>query len=168
MKDPCMEYAKQAKKHLGIFKRNYWTAGLYYLQAAECYKNSGNMKKAFMYAKEAVKFLEKYWETAGDMVLPDLEKALALAFYTAPKKKKEELRRKAFDIYVYHAKKLEHSRNYLGAAEKYEAAIQYAPSGESAREVLMRAISILERALEKEHVIRNRALVEKIEKKIEK
>ena len=166
-KDPCIMFVKQAKKNLGLFKKNFWTAGLYFLQAAECYKNSGNKTKAYEYAREAVDCLYKYWAGINDMVLSDLEKALSLAYYNAPKKRRRSIGKKAFEVYTYHAKKLESSGNYLGAAEKYEASVQFAPSGVIAREILLRAISILENALQKEHVIKNKALVEKIEKKLE-
>ena len=166
-KDPCVMFVKQAKKNIGLFKKNFWTAGLYFLQAAECYKNSGNKAKAYEYAKEAVDCLYKYWAGTNDMVLSDLEKALSLAYYNAPKKSRKSIGKKAFEVYTYHAKKLESAGNYLGAAEKYEASVQFAPSGIIAREILLRAISILENALQKEHVIKNKALVEKIEKKLE-
>ncbi len=160
-------FVKQAKKNLGLLRKSYWTAGLYYLQAAECYKNAGEKDKAYKYSREAIKCLEKYWSGTNDMVLPDLEKALAMAYFLAPKRARGKLREKAFNIYVYHARKLENSGNYLGAAEKYHAAIQFASSGAVARETILRAISILEKALEKEHIVKNRTLAEKIEKKIE-
>ncbi|MEX0569589.1 MAG: hypothetical protein Q6363_010630 [Candidatus Njordarchaeota archaeon] len=166
-KDPCIIFVRQAKKNLGLLKKNYWTAGLYFLQAAECYNNAGNRKKAFENAREAVKCLEKHWSYINDEVLPDLEKAISLAVLTAPKKSRKELKDKAFEIYVYHARKLETAGNHLGAAEKYEKSIEFAPSGSVARDTIMKAISILERALQKEHIVKNRKLVEKIENKIE-
>ncbi len=165
--DPCIMYVKQAKKNIGLFRKNYWTAGLYFLQAAECYKNSGNKSRAYEYAKEAVKCLDKYWSGTNDMVLPDLEKALSLAYYMAPKKRRKEMGRKAFEVYIYHARRLENAGNYLAAAEKYEASAQFAPSGSAAREAILKAISVLENALQKEHIIKKRDLVERIEKKLE-
>lgn len=167
MMDPCETYVKEAKRNLSLFKKNFWTAGLFYLNAAECYHSAGNKEKAYKNAIEAVKLLEKYWNKTNDVVLPDLEKALGLAFEIAPKKEKKKIAKKAYEVYMYHALRLESAGNYLGAAEKYELAIQYALDTEQAKKAILRAVAILEKALEKPSVIRKKEIREKIEEKLD-
>ncbi|GEM_PF-3626404 len=166
--DPCSQFVRMAKKNLGIRKKNPWTAALFFIQAAECYLNAGEKRKAFQYAYRAVSLLEKFWGSGkNDVVLSDLEKALGLAFRVCPPNKRKEIKSKAFKVYLYHANKLESSGNFLGASEKYEAATQYAPSGEKAKEAILKAIAVLQKAKEKESVVKNRALLEKIESRLE-
>lgn len=166
--DPCLSFVNMAKKNLGIFRKNPWTAALFFIQAAECYLNANDKKKASQYAYKAVKLLEEYWGRGkNDVVLSDLERAYGLAIKSLPREKTKEIKNRAFRVYIYHAEKLENSGNFLGASEKYEAATQYAPSGEKAKEALLKAIAVLQKAKEKESVIRNRALLEKVESRLE-
>lgn len=166
--DPCLQFVKMAKKNLGFRKKNPWTAALFFIQAAECYLNADEKRKAFRYAYQAVNLLEKFWSHGkNDVVLSDLEKALGLAFRVAPKNKRGEIKKKAFKIYLYHANKLKSSGNLLGASEKYEAAVQYAPDGNKAEEALLKAIAVLEKLRERESVIKNRSLREKVESRLE-
>ncbi|MCR8454124.1 MAG: hypothetical protein NDP13_03950 [Crenarchaeota archaeon] len=165
--DPCLSFVKMARKNLGIFKKNPWTAALFFIQASECYLNANDKRRAFQYAYQAANLLEKYWgKGKNDVVLSDLEKAFGLILKTNPRRIKE-IKGRAFKIYLYHAGKLENSGNFLAASEKYEAAMQFAPSGEKAKEVLLKAIAVLQKAKEKESVIRNRALLEKIDSRLE-
>jgi len=150
--DPCENLVKEAIKKTRIFSlsKDIWGGALLYIQAAECYKASGDYKKAYGLAVEAVELLRKYAAKYGhDLVMGDLEKALIIAYSAASGKNKEKVKRDLFYTITLHAKQLEISGNYLGAADKYRKAIEFAPSGREAKDVLTHAIQLLEQVAQR-------------------
>jgi len=148
VKDPCKSLIKEAKKKAGSLKlsKDLWSGGLLYLQAAECYNASGDPEKAYEIAMKAANLLRKYASKYGyGMVIRDIEKALKVAYRCATGENKDKAKKELFFIMNLYAKELEMSGNYLGAADKYKEAIEFAPTGEQARDLLTHAIQLLEK-----------------------
>nr|MDO8045572.1 hypothetical protein [Candidatus Baldrarchaeota archaeon] len=168
--DPCENLVKEAIKKTRIFSlsKDIWGGALLYIQAAECYKASGDYKKAFGLAMEAVELLRKYAAKYGhDLVMGDLEKALLVAYSTATGKNKEKVKRELFYTMTLHAKQLEISGNYLGAADKYGKAIEFAPSGKEAKNMLTHAIQLLEQVAQRKALQRKNKFAEKLLAKVD-
>ena len=147
MGDPCESLVREAAKKTRIFSlsKDLWGGALLYIQAAECYRGAGDFKRAYDYAMLAADLLRRYAAKYGhEMVMGDIEKALLVAHSVASGKNKEKIRRELFSTLTLHAKQMEMSGNYLGAADKYRRAIEFAPSGNEAREILQHAIQLLE------------------------
>ena len=168
MKDPCKKYVKEADKKTSLFSRDYWTGALLYIQAAECYKSSGNYEQAFKYAMKAADALKKYASKYGyELVIKDIEKALLIAYSVSKEDKREEVKREIFSIMNLRAKQMEMSGNYLGAAETYRRSIEFAPSGQDALNTLMHASNLLERVIEQKAKMGKDQLVDKLMAKLE-
>ena len=147
MGDPCKKIISDAKKRTSAFKmdKDYWSGAILYIQAADCYKASSEFEKAFYAAEKAVSLLKKYASKYGyELVINDLIRALTLQYMTAPSDKKDAIKLELFNTYNLHAQKLIQSGNYVGAADKYVKALEYAPSGDEARNMLQQAIALLE------------------------
>ena len=168
LKDPCKKYVKEASKKTSIFSKDYWSGAILYIQAAECYRSSGDRENAFKYAMKAADALKKYAGKFGyELVIGDLEKALLIAYNTAKEKDKERLRREVFNIINLRAKHMEMSGNYLGAVDTYKRSIEFAPSGEDALSVLTHAAELLERVIQKKSRLGKDTLVDKLISKLE-
>jgi len=168
--DPCKNLVKEAVKKTRIFSlsKDLWGGALLYIQAAECYKASGNYKKAFNLAIEAVELLRKYAAKYGhDLVMGDLEKALLVAYSTVSGKNKEKIKKELFYTMTLHAKQLEVSGNYLGAADKYRKAIEFAPSGKEAKDMLTHAIQLLEQVAQRKALQGKDKFAEKLLAKVD-
>jgi len=97
----------------------------------------------------------------------DLEKALMVAYSVATGKKKEKTKKELFHTLTLHARQMEASGNYLGAADKYRRAVEFAPSGNEAREILLHAVQILEQVAHQKAMQRKEKFAEKLLEKAE-
>jgi len=168
MKDPCKKYVKDASKKTSVFSRDYWSGALLFIQAAECYKSSGDFENAFKYAMKAANALKKYASKYGyELVIRDIEKALLIAYNVAKENKKEEVKRELFNMMNLRAKHMEMSGNYLGAADAYRRSIEFAPSGQEALNTLTHAAQLLERVIEQKSRMGKDQLVDKLLSKLE-
>lgn len=168
MKDPCEKLEKEASRKSSILRRDNWSGGILFIQAAECYKASGKYEKAYKMVRKAVNLLKKYASKYGyEMVINDIVRALTIAYKVAKGKEKEKTKIELFHMMNLKAKHMETSGNYIGAIDTYKKAIEYAPSGEDAIKVLTHASEVLERIIEQKARLGKDALVNKLMDKLE-
>ena len=170
MKDPCKSLVKEANKKTRkiSLEKDFWSGALLYIQASECYRANMQYDEAFKLAMKAVENLKKYASKYGyELVIGDIEKALLLAYSVAPQNKKDTVKIEIFNTMNLHAKQLELSGNQIQAADIYQKSIEFAPSGEEAKRVLLHAISILETAAQQKLLQGKDKLAEKLTSKAE-
>ncbi|MGQ4891309.1 MAG: hypothetical protein ACP6IP_02365 [Candidatus Njordarchaeia archaeon] len=170
MKDPCKKLVNDAKKRVSILKmgKDYWSGAILYIQAAECYKASGEKEKAFESAVKASELLRKYAEKYGyELVINDLIKSLTIARSVAPEEDAKRIKLELFNIYNLHAKLLIQSGNYIGSVDKFLKALEFAPSGKEAKNMLSQAITILEDVANKKIMQGKQKYASKLLEKIE-
>ena len=151
MTSPCKSIVNEAKKKLSLFSKDEWSAALLFIKAAECFLSEGNKKEALKNALKAADILKKIAKKSDvGVVLPDIEKALKVAYSAA---EEERIRRKIsedlFGTIMLRAQMAITSGDYSAAALYYKRAIEYAPTGEQAKEAIQRAITNLSQLAEK-------------------
>ena len=151
MTSPCKSIVNDAKRKLSLFSKDEWSAALLFIKAAECFLSEGNKKEALKNALKAVNILKKMAKKSDvGAVLPDIEKALRIAYSAAEEEKiRRKISEELFGTIMLRAQMAITSGDYSAAALHYKRAIEYAPTGKQAEEAIQRAITNLSQLAEK-------------------
>lgn len=143
----CEKLLKEGKKFSSFLKRDYYTAAISFIRAAECFQEKKIFNKAYHAAIQAIKCLEK---TKDFDISDDIERTFEIAYNSAKNLEEEKfhnIRSRFFAFLLNYAHDLQLSKNFIEAAKKYEKAAEMTNESEK-KKILGKAVECLKKAAE--------------------
>jgi len=145
--EDCEKLLKAGKKFSSFLKRDYYTAAISFIRAAECFQENKIFNKAYYAAMQALKCLEK---TKDIDVSDDIERTFEIACNSAKNLEEEKyhnVRKRFLSFLLDYAHNLQLSENFIEAAKKFEKAAEIADESER-KNILKKAAGCLKKAAE--------------------
>ncbi|OYT25546.1 MAG: hypothetical protein B6U95_09040 [Thermofilum sp. ex4484_82] len=143
----CERLLREGKKFSSFLKRDYYTAAISFIRAAECFQENKIFNKAYYAAMQALKCLEK---TKDIDVFDDIERTFEIAYNSAKNLEEEKyhnVRKRFLSFLLDYAHNLQLSENFIEAAKKYEKAAEIVDESER-KNILNKAADCLKKATE--------------------